>query len=174
MNCLRNNSVFDGVAGASSKYNMPALVNDMKKITILFLIMTLVLGLVSCGSKEEKEETKYKDGTYTGRSSDFNSDEDGNGAGYGEVEITIKDGSIASCDFVLYELDGKVKDETYGEDLSDENRLKAQKAVKAAERYSALLVDGNNLDGVDALSGATITYNEFTEAVKDALSKAKE
>lgn len=137
--------------------------------------LVLTAALLACvfvTSCAGKKPATYKDGTYTGRSSDFNADESGNGAGYGEVEITVKDNKIVGCTFKMYELDGKLKDENYGSDLSAENRLKAQKAVQSAERYAALLVAKGSVEDVDAISGATISYNEFTEAVKNALAKA--
>ncbi len=137
--------------------------------------LVLTAALLACvfvTSCAGKKPASYKDGTYTGRSSDFNADESGNGAGYGEVEITVKDNKIVGCTFKMYELDGKLKDENYGSDLSAENRLKAQKAVQSAERYAALLVAKGSVEDVDAISGATISYNEFTEAVKNALAKA--
>ena len=130
----------------------------------------MTLSLASCSG--EQKSVSYKDGTYTGRSSDFKEDESGNGAGYGEVEIEIKDNRITACTFKMYELDGTLKDESYGADLSKENRLKAQKAVQSADKYAALLVRSGSIDGVDAISGATISCSEFKEAVNDALSKA--
>lgn len=143
----------------------------ISKAASLIIAASLLTGVLvtSCSGKNPSQ---YKDGTYTGRSTDFEADESGNGAGYGEVEITIKDNKIVDCSFKMYELDGTLKDEDYGSDLSDENRLKAQKAVQSAERYAALLVAKGSLDDVDAISGATISYNEFTEAVNDALNKA--
>ena len=141
---------------------------------LLALALCLSLVLCSCGDSKSSAPASYRDGTYNGRSSDFEADESGNGAGYGEVELTIRDGKISDCSFVLYELDGTVKDDTYGADLSRENRLKAQKAVQSAPKYAALLVEKGSLDQVDAISGATISFNEFKEAVSDALSKAAE
>ena len=151
----------------------------IRKIIAFAVLVCALAALMACGSgngggnnNNPAPASGYKDGTYTGRSSDFQADESGNGAGYGEVSIEIKDNKVVSCEFKLYELDGTLKDETYGADLSQENRLKAQKAVQSAEHYAAMLVDGGSLDGVDAISGATISYNEFLEAVNDALSKA--
>lgn len=153
----------------------------MKKITRITAVITLLfsfcLVLAACGGESSSQapaSSNYKDGTYEGRSSDFEADESGNGAGYGEVTIEIKDNKIVSCSFALYELDGKVKDETYGADLSQENRRKAQKAVQSAEKYASMLVSEGSLEGVDAISGATISHKEFLEAVNDALSKAAE
>ena len=130
----------------------------------------MTISRASCSG--EQKSVSYKDGTYTGRSSDFKEDESGNGAGYGTVEIEIKDNRITACTFKMYELDGTMKDESYGADLSKENRLKAQKAVQSADKYAALLIKSGSIDGVDAISGATISCSEFKEAVNDALSKA--
>jgi len=145
---------------------------NIVQFSALLCVLLLVFSLAACGGK--KKPSSYADGTYTGRSSNFEKDESGNGAGYGEVEIEIKNNRIVSCTFKMYELDGTLKDESYGADLSKENRLKAQKAVQSAEKYASRLVEAGGLDGVDAISGATISYNEFIEAVNNALSKAAE
>ena len=145
--------------------------NHVNRLLVFVLFTCFCLSLTACGGGSSAPKS-YKDGTYTGRSQDHRGDEDGNGAGYGEVTIEIKGNKIVSCTFAMYELDGKLKDDSYGTDLSKENRLKAQKAVQAAEKYAAKLVEGGTLDSVDAISGATISYSEFTEAVNDALGKA--
>ena len=143
------------------------------KIIALISVLALCLGLAACGGGSESTDSSCcADGTYTGRSQDYDADESGNGAGYGTAEIEIQDGTIVSCTFTMYELDGTVKDETYGADLSQENRLKAQKAVQAGQKYAASLSETGSLDEVDAITGATISYNEFIEAVNDALSQA--
>ena len=146
----------------------------MKKLFMLvssvFCAAAMTVSLASCSG--EQKPVSYTDGTYTGRSSDFKEDESGNGAGYGTVELEIRDNRITACTFRMYELDGTLKDESYGADLSKENRLKAQKAVQSADKYASLLVKSGSIDGVDAISGATISYNEFKEAVNDALTKA--
>ena len=142
----------------------------LNKIVICLMAVLLCVSLAAC-SKEKKTVT-YADGVYTGRSSDYDEDESGNGSGYGVVEIEISDGKIVSCTFKMYELDGTLKDETYGADLSKENRLKAQKAVQSAGKYAAALVSSQDPDDVDVISGATISYHEFVEAVKAALDKA--
>jgi major membrane immunogen (membrane-anchored lipoprotein) len=124
-----------------------------------------------CGSKS------YADGTYTGQSSVYESDEDeGNGNGYGVVTLTIADNEIVACTYLTYEPDGTLKDEDYGlQDGSVANRdyyNKAQKAIAACAVYAEDLVQTNDVKKVDAISGATINYNNFKEAVKDALKQA--
>jgi major membrane immunogen (membrane-anchored lipoprotein) len=133
-------------------------------------VLALVM-LVGCSSKS------YADGTYTGQSSVYESDEDeGNGNGYGVVTLTIKDNQIVACTYLTYEPDGTLKDEDYGlQDGAVANRdyyNKAQKAIAACEVYAEDLVETNDVKKVDAISGATINYNNFKEAVKDALKQA--
>ena len=73
----------------------------------------------------------------------------------------------------MYNLDGTLKDESYGADLSRENRLKAQKAVQSANKYASALIGKISAEDIDAISGATISCKEFKEAVGNALKKAE-
>lgn len=145
----------------------------MKKLLCLIAAGALTMSLAACGEKS------YKDGTYSGRSSDYTTDEeDGASNGYGEVEITIKDGKIAECTYMTYEIDGTPKGDDYGKkdgEIKNEGFYnKAQKANAARSNYAKQLVAKGSIDDVDAISGATINYNEFVEAVNDALLKAEE
>lgn len=145
--------------------------NMITAILAVIASAVMVVSFSACSS--ESKTADYTDGTYTGRSSNFEEDESGNGAGYGEVTIKIENNKITECTFRMYELDGTLKDENYGADLSRENRLKAQKAVQSADKYSAAIIGKSSADGVDVISGATISCNEFKEAVNDALKKAE-
>lgn len=145
---------------------------QMRKSVLALLSAAVLLTAAGC-SAESKKAVDYLDGTYSGRSSDFQEDENGNGSGYGAVSLEIKDNRIVSCTFQMYELDGTLKDENYGAGLTKENRLKAQKAVQSAKKYAAAVVKAGAVDQVDAISGATISYHEFKEAVNDALKKAE-
>ncbi|MBR1862559.1 MAG: FMN-binding protein [Ruminococcus sp.] len=144
----------------------------MKKATAV-LALVFVTALSACGS------TTYKDGTYKAKSAEYVSDdgtEDGNG--YGEVEITITDGKISDVKFLTYELDGTLKDEEYGKENGEiKNKdfyTKAQRARAACENYAEQLRAKGNIDDVDGVSGATVNYNEFKEAVAAALKQAEE
>ena len=144
----------------------------LNKIIIGVLVL-ICLSLTACGNSGGATSGDYADGVYTARSEDFRG-EDGSetGSGYGVVELEIKNNKVVSCTFTTYELNGTVKDESYGADLSKENRLKAQKAAQSAGKYASKLAETGSLDGVDAISGATITYNEFVDAVNKALKSA--
>lgn len=148
----------------------------MMKRTIALLLSVLLVGalLCGCGSKA------YKDGTYTGQSAVFEGDEEGNGDGYGVVTLTIKDNKITECEFKTYLPDGTLKDEEYGkvggEVKNQDYYNKAQKAVQGSAQYASLFLESGSLNptDVDAITGATYSYDQFTDAVFDALQQAEE
>ena len=147
----------------------------MKHSRILALLLVMALAatvLAGCGGADS-----YKDGTYTGKSTVFEGDE-GEGDGYGVVTLTIEGGAITACDFKTYEPDGTLKDEDYGkqngEIANQDYYNKAQKALAGANEYAKILVEVGDYHAIDCISGATISYNQFMEAVDDALYQAKE
>jgi major membrane immunogen (membrane-anchored lipoprotein) len=134
----------------------------MKKICVCVLAVLILAGCAG-GS--------YEDGTFTAVSG-----ADDSGA-YAQVSITIKDGKIESCRFVTCEKDGSVKDEDYGKingEISNRDYYdKAQLAVRAMRQYEREYNQAKSLDAVHAVSGATIAYDQFTEAVENALEEAR-
>ena len=143
------------------------------KRRILSIVFTLVFTLLLLsGCKDSSDNINYKDGTYTGKSS-----EDDGGA-YGEATITITENKITDCKYVTWQKDGTIKDENYGkvnDTISNQDYYdKAQLAVKAMKQYAEKLVEVQKLEDVDAVSGATIAYDQFKEAVGSALKEAKE
>jgi major membrane immunogen (membrane-anchored lipoprotein) len=132
------------------------------------ILNTLVLAVLlagSCGSGG------YRDGLYTGRSG-----ADDTGA-WGEVTITVTAGKIRDCEFITRQKDGTIKDENYGKingEISNRDYYdKAQLAVEAMKKYVAEYRRNGSLKDVEAVSGATIAYDQFMEAVEIALEKAK-
>ncbi|MDR0451912.1 MAG: FMN-binding protein [Treponema sp.] len=137
-----------------------------RKLAGLALAAVLLLpGLLGgCG------KPGYRDGVYTGRSG-----EDDTGA-WGEVTITIAGERIADCRFVTWQKDGTAKGEDYGKvngEISNQDFYsKAQLAVRAMEAYAAACREAGDLKKVEAVSGATIAYDQFLEAAEAALEKA--
>jgi major membrane immunogen (membrane-anchored lipoprotein) len=148
----------------------------MKKFTAISLAAAMTACVLSgCSGKKVSD----KDGTYEAQSSVYENDDgtdDGNG--YGVVSVTITDGKISDCTFTTYEKDGTLKDEDYGKEggriANKDYYNKAQKANAACAEYASMLVQNGQLDGIDSISGATINYNEFKEAVGLALKEAQE
>jgi major membrane immunogen (membrane-anchored lipoprotein) len=129
------------------------------------IIFALALVLSGCAG------ANYQDGVYSGRSG-----VDDTGA-WGEVTITIAGGRTVDCQFITRQKDGAVKDENYGKvngEISNRDFYdKAQLAVRAMAHYARQYGESGDLEKVDAVSGATIAYNQFLEAVENALEKAK-
>lgn len=153
----------------------------MKKYAVLLVIVTMVVGLLTgCSSSPQKdspaaakEQVKsYKDGTYTAKSSP-----DERGA-VGEITLVIEKGKITKAKYKGIMKDGKIKDIDYGKTNgkieNQEFYNKAQNAVKAMAAYPNKLVEIQDVAKIDAISGATVSYNQFAEAAKKALEKAKE
>ena len=147
-----------------------------KQIVSMAAVLAAAAVLAGCGGGSKN----YADGTYTAQSSMYESlsdeDEDEGGEGYGVVTITVKDNLITACDFTTYMPDGTVKDAEYGkqdgEIANQDYYNKAQRAVQASKNYAEQLAAKGKLSEVDAITGATISFEEFNEAVGLALKEA--
>lgn len=161
-----------------------------KSFILAFSIAFCVPLLTGCGEATTKEQKKVsgaqgaavkkiadidlstaKDGTYQAESSE-NSE-----YGHGKIAITIKDRKIESATYFGIDKDGTMKGEDYGrqsgETSDTPNYKKAQTAVKANATYSAQLIERQQPGKVDAISGATISYEQFIEAATKAIAAAK-
>jgi major membrane immunogen (membrane-anchored lipoprotein) len=136
----------------------------MRKKIIVFLFL-IILVLAGCG------KAALRDGVYTGRSG-----EDDTGA-WGEVTVTLREGKVQSCEFVTWQKDGTAKGEDYGKingEISNQDYYdKAQLAVRAMKQYESQYAAAGDLSKVEAVSGATIAYDQFLEAAENALRQAK-
>ncbi|WP_333594363.1 FMN-binding protein [Anaerospora hongkongensis] len=133
----------------------------------------LAVGLLAgcSGTKETGAAAKaYKDGTYTAKSSP-----DERGA-VGEITLVIANGRIAKADYKGIKKDGTLKDEDYGKTNgkieNQEFYKKAQQALKASAAYPVKLVETQNVKAIDAISGATVSHQQFSEAANRALRRA--
>ncbi len=113
---------------------------------------------------------KAKDGTFTGKSAQ-------NSEGwYQELTITIEDHKITAVKNVGFNKDGSVKDENYGKTNGKiENKVyynKAQAALKANVSFAEALLQKQEVNKVDGISGATESYKMFFDAAQKALEAA--
>ncbi|NMW85140.1 FMN-binding protein [Peptoniphilus sp. AGMB00490] len=161
----------------------------MKKKFTMATVAMLSLTLVGCGgaknnAKENaaKENNKkveatanakaetaamLKDGTYTGKSS-----EDKYG-GYVEVTITVADGKISDTVVKNLDKEGKEKGEDYGKEAGEDGYKTAQMTLEASQEYGKELTEKGSVEEVEAISGATQSYDQFVEAANSALEQAK-
>ena len=147
----------------------------MKKTFLVIPMLIAAQILTGCGEDKKVapppakkfELTGVKDGTYTAESS---RDEK---LGYSRVTLTINGGKITDANFTGIDLFGNEKDEKYGSMLSEGDYKKAQVAVKGIKNYPKQLVETQDLNKVDAISGASISYGQFVETVEKAVDEAK-
>lgn len=149
-----------------------------KKILVPGLAVLLLLA--GCAKEKPADNPKntpqgaapaYKDGTYHAESG-----ADDRGA-VGHITLTIQQGKIVQAEFKGVQKDGKVKDVEYGKTNgkieNQEFYNKAQVAVKGMATYAPKLVEVQDIDKVDSVSGATVSYKQFVDAGKKALEQAK-
>lgn len=159
-----------------------------KKITLASVAL-LSLTLVGCGAKNDakdnavkennttveannvekttEEALELKEGTYTGKSS-----EDDFG-GHMEVTITVADGKITDTEVKNLQKDGSEKGEDYGKEAGEEGHKTAQMTLEASQTYGQELIEKGSVEEVEAVTGATQSYNQFVEAANDAINQAK-
>ncbi len=136
---------------------------EMKGKTLsLFITLLVTAMLVSCGKK-----APLKDGVYTSESA-------GHRVGHSKIILEVKDQKIAKVTFLCYDKKGNIKDKEYGKKSGNaEFYQRAQEAVKGMRSYEQQINEKKELEAVDAVSGATISFRQFNEAMELALEKAR-
>lgn len=157
----------------------------LKKVFAGLVLFGATLSLVACGSSASKTEsssseaassavesssseataTELKDGTYTGES-------DYDERGWKVVHtIEVKDGKIASSDFGYENEEGtrKADDEEYNTNMKAKSGVSSAEATK---QLNAQLVETQDVDSVEVVSGATHTSSNFTASTKALLEAA--
>lgn len=154
----------------------------MKKIITGSLLLAAMLAFSGCGEEKKPapakpaaaafDLSKAKDGTYTAESASDSY------MGRGRLTVVIKNHKIVAADFVGLSPDGTVKDETYGMtdgQIKDERKYKiAQNALKANNSYAAQLLQTQQPGEVDAIAGATVSYDQFMETAQKVLEQAQQ
>ena len=142
----------------------------MKNYKIILAALCFIC-IFSCSKTETKKSIKYKDGVYK---SFANIKDDWGGTA--EVEIKIKEGKIVECTFLSYEKNGNLKGPEYGKVdgvIKNVGLYKiAQASILRAAEYGQKLIETQNIDDVDVIAGASISYKLFKDAVENALQGA--
>jgi uncharacterized protein with FMN-binding domain len=115
---------------------------------------------------------KAGDGVYEGKSQASYKDE----PYWGIVKLTIKEGVFSEVKFIIRDsalhenFDGKYEKHFEGNPVYVEQSRNDWKGVQA---YPGKLTGNKDLKSVDAISGATWSYNIFRASVEDALKNSK-
>lgn len=112
----------------------------------------------------------YSDGIYSGRSQSHYTKE----PYVGNVEIKVEKGKIVTVNFSIIDtLKKEIFDEKYEKHFAGNNLYTQQcrEDWKGVQTYPSKLLETQDIDKVDAISGATWSYNIFKASVKEALKK---
>ncbi len=122
-------------------------------------------------ANSEAEKVDAQEGDKAGaEAADENAEKAAAAAGYTDGEYTATGKGIGGDVPVTVTVkDGKISDVTVGD-----NAETAGIGTKAIEQLPALIVEANGTEGVDAVSGATITSKAIFTAVDDCLKQAGE
>ncbi len=114
---------------------------------------------------------KYKDGIYEGQSRHIYTGE----PFWGRIRITIENGSFTRVNFMIRDSDlhetfiRKYKKHYKG---NPEYIQQVKNDSKGVKIYSKELIKTQNINKIDATSGATWSYNIFKASAEEALKKA--
>lgn len=129
---------------------------------------------VAEGTADASDDTvTYKDGIYEVQTEpDYEKY-------YTKATVTIEGGKVTSVDWCIYDtnLEDKPFDEEYYHVYDDVSALYVQQAKDdwtGSRGYSDVLIECQDINEVDAVSGATWTNKKFKEIVRMALGKATE
>jgi major membrane immunogen (membrane-anchored lipoprotein) len=141
----------------------------MKKTTTILGLTLIIIGIILAFSSSQ---LPYHDGLYTGKSQARYTNE----PYIGNVNIEIKKGEITNVKFTIVDTALKeLFDEKYEKHFEGNNLYMQQcrNDWKGVQTYPSKLLKTQNIDNVDAISGATWSYNIFKASVKEALKGAK-
>ncbi len=139
-----------------------------------YLFFFFILISFSCTKEDDVSEEApcYKDGKYSAVASIKD-----DWGGSAKVEIVVKNGKITSCVFSSYEENGKLKDAEYGKVggvIKNMGLYKiAQNAMTQAGKYGQMLIESQDINKLDALSGATVSFGLFKDAVLQIVEEAQ-
>jgi len=151
---------------------------------VFYVIITFIVILIA-GSSFSRETNhkypeiliqdtlkKYSDGIFEGKSRPFYTDE----PYWGIATITIRNGSFSEIRFIIRDSSlHEAFDEKY-ERHFEGNEVYIQQSRndwKGVQTYPRKLAETQDIGKVDAVSGATWSYNIFKASIDEALKKSK-
>lgn len=132
----------------------------MKRIWSLILVLLFMVSLTAC-----TEKTGLQDGYYTAQAAEFNH-------GWKEyITIMVKDNSIVSVEYNAENESGFIKswDNAYMQTMLHSNGTYPNEYTR---NYASQLLS-NQQEEIDALTGATSSYNSFKKLAAAVLEQAQ-
>ncbi|MCI8426831.1 MAG: FMN-binding protein [Lachnospira sp.] len=132
----------------------------MKRIWSLILVLLFLVSLTAC-----TEKTGLQDGYYTAQAAEFNH-------GWKEyITIMVKDNSIVSVEYNAENASGFIKswDNAYMQTMLHSNGTYPNEYTR---NYASQLLS-NQQEEIDALTGATSSYNSFKKLAAAVLEQAQ-
>ena len=134
----------------------------MKRVWVIGLILMLSLSIL--GGCDKSDEMTYEDGNYSAES-----DIDENGW-KGLINITVENKEITIVDYdEIDENDNKkTEDEEYSETMDNASGIRPEDAFEELEEA---LINTQNAEQIDAVTGATSSSEQFKKLAEKALNK---
>ena len=133
-----------------------------------YLAVFLLIAMIQC---KPKEKSTAINGVFIGQSHSIYDSE----TYIGITKLTIKDGVVQNVDFQIVDsLKNEIFDQNYDVHFPDnaEYREQCHKDWQGVLNYPKQLLEKQDLNRVDAVSGATWSYNLFTSSAKVAFCHA--
>ncbi len=140
----------------------------MKRSIAIFIILSYIT-ITSC---HRISGPIYQDGTYTGESQSIYTAE----SYYGITKISIKNGVIADLEYKVIDKEkNEIFDEKYENHYKDipEYIQQCRNDWQGVQTYPQRFLKVQDINKVDAISGATWSYNLFKASLLAALAEAR-
>ncbi len=137
----------------------------IQKLRLSLISLTLLALLTACGSKTE--EPALQDGYYTAQAAEFSH-------GWKEyITIMVKGGNIVSVEYNAENASGFIKswDSNYMQNMLHSDGTYPNEYTRY---YAGQLLEGQGEGSVDALTGATSSYNSFQKLSAAVVEQAKQ
>lgn len=136
----------------------------MGRLKIAAVLAATVIIAAGCSNQQEPET--MKDGTYTAQMEEYSH-------GWKEyVTIIVKNGEVVTTEYNAENASGFIKswDNAYMQNMF---HVSGTYPNQYTRYYAGELLDHQNADGIDALSGATSSYGSFQKLAAAALQQAE-
>ncbi len=138
----------------------------------VFFFLLAILFSASAYSQMQDSTIRYKDGTFFGQSRAKYTYE----PYWGNVQLSLKNGLITDIRFVIRDSNLHKKFDGNYEKHFEGNAVYIQQSRndwKGVQSYPKKLSEKQDINKIDAVSGATWSYNIFKASVNEALKNAK-